>query len=119
MLPPVYALLTGDPAVAALAGDRVYAHGDAPQEVAAPYVTWQQIASVPEIDLSSVPDIDRATLQVNCLDATGAGCQALAQAVRAALETKGHVTNVPVDMRDQETRLYWIALEMDWFFNRS
>lgn len=118
MLPPVYAALSADSAVAALVATRIYSHGEAPQEVAMPYVTWQMIAGIPENNLSDAPDIDRCTLQVNCWHPTGAGINDLAEAVRAVLEQNGHVTNIPVNERDEETRLYWIALEMDWFLTR-
>jgi len=118
MLPPVYALLTTATAVAAIVSTRVYSHGDAPQDVAQPYVTWQMVSGVPENSLADAPDIDRCTLQVNCWHPTSAGIVTLATAVRAALETAGHVTGVPIDQRDTATKLYWIAIQMDWFYPR-
>jgi len=118
MLPPVYALLTGATAVAAIVSTRIYPHGSAPPEVAQPYITWQMVSGVPEINLADAPDIDRCTLQVNCWHATSAGIVTLATAVRAALETAGHVTGVPINQRDTETKLYWIAIQMDWLYPR-
>jgi len=123
MLPPLYALLLASAPVAAIVSTRIYPHGDAPQGVAQPYVTWQMVSGVPEISLSDLPDIDRCTLQINCWHPTSAGVISLATAVRAAVESTGHVTGVglqrvAVDQRETATRLYWIALQMDWFLPR-
>lgn len=118
MLPPLYTLLSTTSAVSAIVSTRIYPHGEAPQDATQPYVTWQMISGVPENSLSESPDIDRCTLQVNCWHQTSSGIVALATAVRTALETIGHVTGVPINQRDTETRLYWIAIQVDWLYNR-
>ncbi len=118
MLPPVYATLTGDSTVAGIVDTRVYRHGDAPQNTAQPYITWQLIAGTPELSIDDAPDIDRCTLQVDCWSPKDGEVVDLAQAARAVLEQHGHVTGVPLDTRDPETRLYRITLEMDWLLPR-
>lgn len=119
MLPPLYALLFAASSVAAIVSTRIFPHGDAPQDTTQPYITWQMVSGVPENSLSDAPDIDRCTLQINCWHPTSAGVISLATAVRAAVEPAGHVTGVPVNQRDTATRLYWIALQMDWFLSRT
>lgn len=118
MLPPLYTLLSGNSAVAAIVGTRIYPHGDAPAEVTAPYVTWFVVDGLPENQLSDVPAIDRFVLQVDCWHPTSAGVDTLAGAVRAALEPVAHVTGVVLNQRDPDTRLYRLALQVDYFLHR-
>ncbi len=118
MLPPIYSLLTGASAVSAIVGTRVYPHGEAPQDVTQPYVTWFLVTGTPENVLQGSPSIDRNTVQVDCWHQTGAGVVALATAVRNALETQTHVTGVLLNERETETRLYRIALQCDYFLAR-
>lgn len=119
MFPPVYRTLIADSTVLGIVGNRIYSHGEAPQDTSKPYVTWESVSGVPEICLSGLPDIDRWQLVFNCFSSTGPGVIALANAVRNVIETVGYVTNVPFDGRDEETRLFWIAIEMDWLFVRT
>lgn len=118
MLPPIYTLLSGNSAVAALVSTRIYPHGEAPQEVAIPYVTWFLVAGMPENRLDSLPDIDRCTVQVDCWHPTSAGVVTLATAVRNALEPVCHVTEILLNQRELETRLYRLALQLDYFLPR-
>ena len=118
MFPPIYAALSAAPAVAAIVADRIYRHGDAPQNTTLPYITWQSVASVPENNLSDIPPFDRWVLQINCWHPADVGVVTLAEAVRAAVEPHGHVTGIPVNQREPQTKLYWVALQMDWLFNR-
>ncbi len=118
MLPPVFDTLHGDAAVAALVSDRIFAHGGAPQTVAKPYVTWQLIAGVPLNNLSDLPPGDALTVQVDCWHTTAAGIEALATAVRDAIEPVAHVTGVVVNLRETATKLYRIGMQADWWLSR-
>ena len=118
MLPPVYATLHGSAAVAALVSDRIYAHGAAPQTVVKPYVTWQLIAGVPLNNLSDLPPGDQMTVQVDCWHTTADGIEALATAVRDAIEPVAHVTGVVVNLREPATLLYRIGMQADWWLTR-
>lgn len=118
MLPPIYSALTADPDVAALVGDRIYPHSDAPQDVAAPYVTWFVAAGAPENTLSDPPPVDRLVVQVDCWHPQSAGVPALAAAVRAAIESHAYITAYLTNGRDPETRLYRIGLQADWWLSR-
>ena len=123
MLPNVYALLAGDAAVAAQVGTRVYRFGQAPQRVTAPYITWYVVAGVPENTLPDTPVVDRWELQIDCWsDNDGTGDQdieALALAVRNALEAYHHVTGIGPADRDPDTRRYRVSLQVTWWEDRD
>nr|AMP48225.1 protein of unknown function (DUF3168) [uncultured bacterium] len=115
MLPPIYTWLKASNAVKAIIGNtpRAYRPGDAPQDVTQPYVTWALVAGVPDNQLSSTPPSDRYTVQVDCWHTTDKGVEDLAKAVRNAIEPNAHLTAIPVNNRDPETKLYRIALQFD------
>lgn len=118
MLPPVYRTLHDDAAVKAIVGTRIYAHGDAPPDTERPYITWQVIVGTPENSLADAPDIDRWVLQINCWHPQEADVETLAKAVRDVVQQHGYVTDMPGNRRDTETKLYWIAIRMDWLLHR-
>jgi hypothetical protein len=119
MLPTVYTWLKTT-AVQAIIGTppRAYRHGDAPQDTTKPYVTWVMVSGVPDNELSAVAKSDRYTIQFDCWHQTDAGVESLATAVRNAVEPYGHMTNMPINNRDAETKLYRIALQFDILQNR-
>lgn len=124
LLPPIFALLKAAPAVTGIVGTnpaKIYRHGIAPQGTVAPYVVWSVISDVPENNLSDAPPVDRVTVQVDCYyQATGgdAGVEALATAVRDAIEPTAHMTGMPINQRESDTGLYRIALQFDYFLPR-
>ena len=122
MLPLVYQLLKDDSGVAAIVGTRIYRHGSAPQKVQAPYVTWFIVSGNPENELTSTPRTDRFQVQVDCWsdnDGSGdAGIEALAAAVRAALEPRGHLIGYVVNERDFDTQRYRIGIEFTLYVHR-
>jgi hypothetical protein len=120
MLPNIFALLKSASAVTAIIGSppRVYRHGDAPQDVTRPYVTWQVVSGVPDNHLSGVPVSDRYTVQIDCMNTTDGGIESLAKAVRDAIEPSAVLTSIPLNERDFETKLYRIALQFDFILNR-
>ena len=56
---------------------------------------------------------------MNCYHENGDGILLLAEAVRDAIEPYAHMTGMPIDQREQETGLFWIAMDFDWFNDRS
>jgi hypothetical protein len=115
MLPPIFTWLKASNAVKALIGNtpRAYRHGDAPQDTTKPYVTWQLVAGTPDNVLSSTPPSDRYTVQIDCWHQTDAGVESLATAVRDAVEIHAHMTGIPLNLRETETKLYRISLQFD------
>lgn len=119
MFPNIFQALKSDPSVFALVNTRIYRHGDAPQDVTKPYVTWFSVSGTPENNLSDPPPTDRWSIQVDCWSASDTGVETLAEAVRNALETMGHVTGLIINEREAETRLYRIAFQVDVWQNRN
>lgn len=115
MLPPIFTTLRASNTVVTLVSSRIYRHGSAPQDVVTPYVTWSVIAGVPENTLSELPSIDRLPVQIDCWHPTDAGIEELAKAVRDAIEPHAHMTGIPLDGRDPETKLYRIGMQFDWW----
>jgi hypothetical protein len=120
MLAPVFTTLRAAAPVTALIGDppRVYRHGAAPENVTKPYATWVIAGDTPENELSAVPGVDRQVVQIDCWSLTDAGVEALAIAVRNAIEPVAHMTAIVTNIREPETLLYRIGLQFDWFVSR-
>src|SRR6478609_825614 len=119
MLPDIYNILKDNGAVSAIIGSRIFRHGDAPQGVQKPYVTWFLVNGLPENTMSEVPDMDKLIIQLDCWTEDDAGVVSLAKAIRNALEPYAHMVEMPVNERDDKTKLYRIALQFDWFLVRD
>lgn len=123
MFPSVFDLLYADAAVAALVGTRIYRHGSAPQDVAAPYITWFVVYGAPENHLDGTPPADNWTIQIDCWsNNTGTGAvqvETLARAVRTAIEPHHYIEGVVVNERDRETMRYRIGLQCGWWDMRD
>lgn len=123
MFPPVFQKLKASTDVKAIVGTnppRIYMHGAAPQDTSKPYVTWFIVAGTPENELSATPSIDRYVVQVDCWHTDSRGVRALAAAVREAIEPFAHMVAIPVDSRELDnTKLFRIALEFDWWYERE
>jgi hypothetical protein len=115
MLPAIFTWLKASNAVKAIIGNvpRAFRHGDAPQDTTKPYVTWQIVSGVPDNVLNTTPPSDRYTVQVDCWHQTDAGVESLATAVRNAIEPYAHMTGIPFNARETETKLYRISLQFD------
>lgn len=119
MLPPIFKWLKDSSAVQAIVDTRVYRHGSAPQDTTRPYVTWQLVSGIPDNTLSELPEVDRLAVQVDCWHQTDAGVEQLARAVRDAIEPHGHMTNIVINLREPETKLYRIGLQFDIWLDRT
>jgi hypothetical protein len=119
MFPPIAACLRTSSAVTNIVGNRITRHDSAPQDTTKPYITWFLVAGVPENTLSEVPGIDRCTVQIDCWHHTDAGIESLASAVRDAIEPHAHITAMPINQRETESKLYRLAIQADWFLSRD
>lgn len=126
LLPPVFPLLLAASSVTDLVGTdpaRIYRHGSAPQNTTAPYITWFLVSGNPENTLSELPKIDRDEVQIDCWsnnDGTGANqIEALAKAVRDALEPSYYMTQIVADQRDPDTDRYRIAMTFTFWHDRG
>jgi hypothetical protein len=127
MLPKIQHLLKASPAVTALIGAgtdpiadpvRVYRHGDAPQGVTAPYVTWSAPAGAPENTFDG-PDADFWRVHVDCWSDGDLQVEQLAEAVRNALEVAAHCVAYTANERNPETKRYRIGFAFDFILSRN
>jgi hypothetical protein len=126
VFPPVFQTLKASEDVKAIVGTnppRIYAHGAAPQRpdglpLDQPYVTWFVVTVVPHNNLSDLPPGDRVPVQIDCFHQTDAGIRALATAARDAAEPFAHMTGMPINEREPETKLFHVALTFDWLVGR-
>lgn len=121
MYPPIFAVLNASAAVKALIGSgpvRAYPFGDAPQDVALPYVVWQTVSGSPENYINQVPDIDLFSLQVDVYAASSASARSVAAAVRDAVEPSAHIVAWRGEGRDPDTKHYRYSFDVDWFVHR-
>lgn len=118
MLPLVFPILAAAAPVTALIGSspvRAYRHGRAPQAVTAPYVTWAVDAGAPENMLTGAPVVDSYGVRVDCWADDDGQVEALAQAVRDAIEPTAHMTGIVADDRDPSTNRYRISMQFDFW----
>jgi hypothetical protein len=121
MFPPIYAVCSIVPAVTALIGTspvRLYPFGDAPQNVALPYATWQVVTGSPANYIDSAPDVDRFGVQVDCWAGTVSAARSVAMALRDAIEPHAHIVAWRGEERDRETLHYRYSFDVDWFVSR-
>lgn len=119
MLPLVFPLLSAASAVTALIGTnpvRAYRHGEAPQGVTAPYVTWSVAGGAPENTFEGAAS-DAFRVQVDCWSDSDTQVETLASAVRAAIEPSAHLTDYIDDGRDPGGR-YRISFAFDFIQSR-
>lgn len=118
---PFFQVCKADPTVQALLGGalpRIYPFGQAPEQVAKPYVVYQWIGGSPFNMINCRPDADRASLQVDVYGLTTQSTTTVAKAIRNAIETQSYITGYRGDMRDDETKLYRTSFDVDWLVNR-
>lgn len=121
MTPPIFSVCAASPAVTALLGSnptRVFAHGEAPDGVAWPYMVWQVIGGSPASYLGDLPDIDSMSIQVDVYGETGDSARAVVVALRDAIEPHAHITSWRGGSRDPETRSFRQTFDLDWFVQR-
>lgn len=118
MFPKVYTLLHSWPAVAAIVGDRIGAHGEVPQDTARPYITYSGFDQ-PYDQLDGPPSADFAPTDINCWHQSDEGVRALAKAVRDALDAALICNRVTIDLREPDTRLFRVSITADFITNRT
>lgn len=121
MLPPIFKTIS-TPAVTAIVGDRIYGKGRAPQGTPTPYITWFVVTGNPYDHLSGPPGADNDTVQIDCwagpADDQEGVCNQLAIHVRDALDAAGLANQLIVDMREPDTELFRLGLQVDFIHNR-
>lgn len=121
MMPPVFPILNGNSAVKALLGSqplRVYPWGQAPQNVARPYVTYGVYNGQPENQLDPTPQIDNIGTQIDIWGDSAKSCHDCFVAIRDALEPLAHMTTYQAQEKDSETQLFRARMEFDFWIQR-
>lgn len=118
MLPPVFETLKANSSLTALVSGRIYRHGNAPQNVVKPYITWYVVTGMPELQISGTPCSDMDTVQIDCWSDTDTQIESVALEVRNALDNAGHANRVIQNNREDETRLFRIGIEADFITSR-
>lgn len=117
MIPPIYDLLSGSPAVVAIVDDRIGSHGRVLPNETRPYITWQTVGGSPENQLPGGRAlIDRARVQIDCWHQTEPGLRALVEAARIAVESQCYVVGIVADERDSATGLFRFSFDVEIFF---
>jgi cystathionine beta-lyase family protein involved in aluminum resistance len=126
-LVPIYKVCFASSAVRALIGGvdaqgkniiRFYGWGQAPAQVARPYVTWQNITGFPGNNISDLPDYDLQSLQIDVFASKGTDAEAVAKALRDAIEPHMHITSWDGESRDPVTTDYRFIFSVDWYTKR-
>lgn len=127
MMPPLFQALSTDAGVGVLLGAgplcRVYPAGEAPENVQYPYATWQIVSGNPENYLGDRPNIDQIRVQLDCWSPSAGGsitkASQVADAVRYALESRGHQVDFGSTERDAETGSYRYRMDFDFWISRG
>lgn len=118
---PLFATAKAAGGVTSLFGStpcRIYPMGEAPQGVALPYATYQQVTGNPENYLANTPNADYSTVQVDVYAATVSEARAAMIAIRNALEPVAYVVSVREMGRDPDTNHARVSMDVDWIVNR-
>lgn len=117
-MPPVFSAVSASSAVKALIGAppgmRFFPFGDANQNTAKPYATYQIISGVPENYLGQLPDADGFRIQIDVWAETQASANHVAQAIRDAVEPYAYMVNSGGTSRDPETKTYRYMLDFEF-----
>lgn len=124
MYAPIFTTLKAAPAVVALLQSpggqlRVYPADEAPQEVAKPYLVYQQVSGSPENYLGQVPDVDSFGNQIDIYGKTLEDVLVVGKAVRDAIERVAYISAWLGTSKEPDTRLYRLSFEVDWYTDRS
>jgi hypothetical protein len=117
MVAPIQRICAAAPAVTALLGAnpiRLYAFGEAPQNVAKPYAVWQVVSGSPLNFVSGEPSTDRYGLQVDVYADTGAEAEKVSMAIRRAIGPYCYITGFNLDSRDTTTKNYRKSFDAGW-----
>lgn len=113
-----YALLVANPALVALVpAARVFKSGYAGQSPAAPYITIQEIGTVPLNYMADRPGMDRFRPTVKVYAEDEGACREIAGIVRDTLELAGHGVVSDGPEFDEMAKLY-VHLS-DWHLHES
>lgn len=121
MIAPIFDVCAASQAVTALIGSspvRLYPFGLQDDNIVYPYAVWQNLSGEPGNYLDRRPDSDSYTLQVDIYSVTALSAQAVAKALRDAIEPHAYITRWGDQSRDPETKRYRYSFDVDWIVKR-
>ena len=118
MFPDVYGVLSSASAVTALVSDKLFANVS-PQKVEPPYVVWDMSSGFPQNYLGETPGIDHQVVDIRCYGRNSTQAEAVAKAVRDALDGVAQSTSSPITEWEFETKLYVVMLAFSFWTNRA
>lgn len=121
--PPIFKLCNNCPAVVNLLKDngvlRVFEFGQAPQDVAKPYVVWQEISGGHEPSLDLRPCNENHFIQVDCYAETASEAKDIKNVIELALETHALTTTYRGNSKESETKLFRTTLDFEFLTTRQ
>jgi hypothetical protein len=117
LFPAVYATLAAAPAVSAIVGTNIFR--DRAEPVSGPYLVWSVLAGVPENNLSDPPPSDDYSIRIDCFARSESEVDTLALAVRNSVEAHGPIETIQSLGMEDDTGLWRIVIDVDWFHNRN
>lgn len=120
MIPPIFEVCSGDPAVQAVLGGklpRLYPFGEAPQDMLMPYSTYQMIGGAP-FNTLTVPEADSISIQVDVFGRSQTEVFSAFHALRNAVQRHAYVTGYNINGREDDTKLWRMSFDVDWIVDR-
>lgn len=117
-MPPLFAICAANAGVTALLGDgptRLYPFGDAPENVAKPYATYQVLNGIPENYLDDPPDVDDWNIQIDIYGTSVSSVNAVLNAMRRALEPHCYIERLGGTGKEPSTKLMTTSFDVSWY----
>jgi len=118
-MPPLFAVCAANAGVTALLGNdktRLYPFGDAPENVAKPYATFQVLNGLPENYLDEPPDTDEWNIQIDVYANNVKSAEAVQAALRRALEPHCYITRLGGTGTETTTQLKTTSFDVSWIY---
>lgn len=117
MIPPIYQLLIADSAVYAIVGTRIY-YKPAKQGGTQPYIVLTFASSVPNNNLSELPDNDDQRIQIDTYALGQILAEQLGETVRDAIEAEYDILIGPTPIAEVDTDLSRWSMDVQVLNNR-
>lgn len=117
-MPPLFATCAANAGVTALLGvgpTRLFPFGDAPENVAKPYATYQVLNGLPENYIDDPPDVDEWLIQIDIYADTVSAVMNVQRVMRRALEPHCYVTRLGGTGTEPSTKLYNTSFDVSWY----
>lgn len=118
-MPPLFKVCAANAGVTTLLGvnpTRLFPFGDAPENVAKPYATYQVLNGLPENYLDDRPDVDDWSIQIDIYADSVADVNAVLGAFRRALEPHCYIERLGGTSTEAATKLKTTNFDISWYY---